>query len=69
MKTKIEIKSIFGSILFEFEKEMEKHKIIQIKNFITKDKFLKLSTYSFFMKKCKFKDFLDVLDIKKRIKI
>lgn len=55
--------------LYEFEKEMEKHKIIQIKNFITKDKFLKLSTYSFFMKKCKFKDFLDVLDIKKRIKI
>ena len=55
--------------LYEFEKEMEKHKIIQIKNFITKDKFLILSTYSFFMKKCKFKDFLDVLDIKKRIKI
>ena len=55
--------------LFEFEKEMEKHKIIQIKSFITKDKFLKWCTYSFFMKKCKFIEFLNLLNIKKRIKI
>ena len=54
---------------FEFEREMEKHKIIQIKSFITKDKFLKWCTYSFFMKKCKFIEFLNLLNIKKRIKI
>ena len=54
--------------LFEFEKEMEKHKIIQIKSFITKDKFLKIKTYQFFLKKCSLKDFFKILDVSKRIK-
>lgn len=54
--------------LFEFEKETEKHKIIQIKSFITKDKFLKIKTYQFFLKKCSLKDFFKILDVSKRIK-
>lgn len=53
---------------FEFEKEMEKQKIIQIKSFITKDKLLKIKTYQFLFKNCTLDDFLKILDFSKRIK-
>lgn len=50
----------------EFEKKLEEAKIAQIKSFFTKDKFLKISTYFYFMNKCTFTEFSAILDLKKR---
>lgn len=54
--------------LLEFEKKITKHKLIKIKSFITKDRFLKFETYLFFIKSCSFKDFIKIVDVKKRSK-
>jgi glycosyltransferase involved in cell wall biosynthesis len=54
--------------LFEFEKVISRQKISKIKNYITKDKFLKFETYAFLVKHCSIKDSIRIIDLKKRIK-